>query len=65
MWTVCTFKKENSTEETQGWIESKKAKKGLFVQLVEFGKEFWEITFTGSTSKVDPSMANRTWCNDI
>lgn len=64
-WTLCTFKKEDSQEETQGWIDSKKAQKGLFVQLLDLGKEFWEVTFVGSTSKTDPSIANRNWSNDI
>ena len=65
MWTLCTFKKENSEDTTQGWITSKSAKKGLFVQLLDFGKEFWEVTFVGSMSETDPSIANRTWHNNI
>lgn len=68
MWAHCTFRKENSKSDgdcTQGWIDVKHAKKGLFVQLLDFGKEFWEVTFVGSTSAVDPSIANRTWSNNI
>lgn len=68
MWAHCNFRKENSTSDgdcIQGWIDVKHAKVGKFVQLLDLGKEFWEVTFVGSTSKVDPSIANRTWSNNI
>lgn len=68
MWAHCNFRKKNSVGDekcTQGWIDVKHAKVGNFVQLLEYGKDFWEITFVGSISKTDPSIANRTWNNNI
>lgn len=66
MWTQCTFRNEKNKERyTQGWIDSKHAKKGKFVQLLTLGEEFWEITFTGIQTDVDPSLGYRTWNNNI
>jgi len=65
MWAQCNFKKENSEKTTQGWIDAKHAKVGKFVQLLDLGKEFWEVTFVGNKSETDPSIKNRTWSNNI
>jgi hypothetical protein len=58
---------EDRPRYTQCWIDSKHAKVGKFVQLLTLdeGKDFWEITSTGATSKTDPSIGYRTWSNDI
>lgn len=66
MWTQCTFRNEKNKEKyTQGWIDSKFAKIGKFVQLLTLGDDFWEITFTGTKTDVDPSLGYRTWHNNI
>lgn len=65
MWAQCTFKKKGKEEFTQCWIDSKHAKKGNFVQLLELGEEFWEITFVGKKVDSDPSTGYRTWNNNI
>lgn len=66
MWVQCTFRNEkNKDRYTQGWIDKKIAKVGRFVQLLDIGKDFWEITFMGMTSDTDPSIKNRTWSNNI
>jgi len=64
-YTQCTFKKENKQEFTQAWIDTKHAVIGKFMQLLELGKEFWEVTFTGVTQEEDPSLKYRTWNNNI
>lgn len=66
MWTQCTFTNEkNRNKHTQGWIETKVAKKGRFVQLLNISEEFWEITSLGNKTDIDPSINYRTWSNNI
>jgi len=63
MKTQCVFK--NGNTQTTGWIDSKYAKKGLFVQLLTFGKMFWEIIFVGGSTTEDVANKYRTWNNNI
>ena len=65
MWAQCNFKKKDSDKTTQGWIPVKHAKVGKFMQLLDIGEDFWEVTFVGNTTDVDPSIKNRTWSNNI
>lgn len=65
MWAQCNFKKENSDKTYQCWIDTKHAKVGKFVQLIGMGDDFWEVTFVGATTDVDPSLKARTWNNNI
>jgi hypothetical protein len=65
MWAQCNFKKKDSEKTTQGWIPLKHAKVGKFMQLLDLGEDFWEVTFVGTTSNVDPSISYRTWSNNI
>lgn len=65
MWAQCNFKKKDSDKTTQGWIPVKHAKVGKFMQLLDLGEDFWEVTFVGNKTDVDPSIKNRTWSNNI
>lgn len=65
MWAQCNFKKKDSDKTTQGWIPVKHAKVGKFVQLLDLGKDFWEVTFVGNKTDVDPGLKARTWNNNI
>lgn len=65
MYTQCTFKKKDQETFTQGWIDSKVAKVGRFVQLKEYGEDFWEITSTGISQEENPELKARTWNNNI
>ena len=65
MCAQCNFKKKNSEKTTQGWIPLKHAKVGKFMQLLDLGEDFWEVTFVGNTIDKDPSVSYRTWNNNI
>lgn len=65
MWAQCNFKKKDSDKTTQGWIPVKHAKVGKFMQLLDLGEDFWEVTFVGNTTDVDPGLKARTWNNNI
>ena len=65
MWAQCNFKKVNSEKVCQGWIDAKHAKKGKRMQLLDLGEDYWEVTFVGNLSEIDPSIKNRTWNNNI
>jgi hypothetical protein len=65
MWAQCNFKKKDSEKTTQGWINAKYAKIGMFMQLLDLGEDFWEVTFVGNTTDKDPSISYRTWNNNI
>lgn len=65
MYTQCTFKKKGFETFTQGWITTSAAKKGNYVQLKEYGEDFWEITGVGHTQEENPELKARTWNNNI
>ena len=47
--TQCRFKKGNTY--TVGWVDAKKIKGKKFVQLLDFGDEFWEVIAVGNTKE--------------
>lgn len=61
--TQCRFKRGNSY--IISWIDSKYAKKGLWVELIGLGKELWEIISVGSSSNEDMSHRYKTYNNNI
>lgn len=65
-YTQCTFKKVNNNKVfTQCWIDTKHAKVGKHMQLIDLGDDFWEVTSIGATTNEDPSLKYRTWNNNI
>jgi hypothetical protein len=55
-------KVEGGERYTQGWVDAKKIRKAKFVQLLDFGNEYWEVVSKGMIKEV--SDINTTFKNN-
>lgn len=66
-WTQCRFVRpvENGLRYTVAWIDTKAAKVGNKVELIDLDGEFWDVISTGAQTDKDPTEKYRTWNNNI